>query len=160
MSSEQPVGQSVSKYIPVRLRRQAIGVGGLAVAAVVMAITGGLRGAVVAGLIFSVGLVVPAPIAFGVGVAGLLAIDGVSVATAVVAGAGLGAVFVDQNGGTASRNHLTSVAIVGVILSSVTVWLLSQWSLQAVVFGVSACIAGGVYVIHRYERVTLGLVSQ
>lgn len=142
------------------MRRHAVGIGGLAVAAAVMAIAGGLRGAVGGGLIFSVGLVVPAPIAFGVGVAGLLAIDGVSLPAAALAGVGLGAVFVDQIGEPTSRSLLTTVVIVGISLSSVTAGLLSEWSLQAVVLGVSGSIVGGIYVIHRYERVTLGLASQ
>lgn len=160
MNSEQAVKEDTTPAMLLRIRRHAVGIGGLAVAAAVMAIVGGLRGAIVGGLTFGVGLVVPAPMAFGVGVAGLLAIDEVSLPAAALAGVGLVAVFIDQIGETTTRNLLITVAIIGVILSSATAWGLSEWSLQAVVLGVAGSIAGGIYVIHRYERVTLGLVSQ
>lgn len=144
----------------ITLTRGPVGIAGLVVAAGIIGFLNGSLGIAVGGVVLAIGLVTPAPLAFGVGVAGLLVSTDSSLVPLTIGGIALASVFVDQAmTSPTDSNLLAAIGLIGVILAGVTGALLTVWPIPIVAVTITLGVAGSVYLIHRYERVTLGLVS-
>lgn len=138
---------------PVRL-------GGLLLITVALTLLAGWTGLVIGIIVIGVGVVAPAPVAFGVGGASLLSGTAGDPLSYALGALGLMAVLVDPAvGAPTGRRVLAATAGVGVVGGASTYALLTVWSLPAVTIAVSVSVALMMYALHRYERVTLGLVA-
>jgi len=133
----------------------------MVIAAGVIAVLNGAVGLAVGGAVVALGLITAAPVAFGAGVAGLFDQPRDRSRLAHDRGACLLlAVLVDPAVGTPTgRRALVAAAGISLMIGAGTYSLLAVWSLPAVTVGLVLSVALIMYAIHRYERVTLGLVS-
>ncbi|WP_435100205.1 hypothetical protein [Halorubrum sp. N11] len=142
-----------------RLRR-AVRLAGLVLVVAALTLLAGWTGLLIGLGVVGIGVVAPAPVAFGVGGASLLVGstgDPLVYALGVV---GLMAVLVDPAvGAPTGRRVLAVTAAGGIVIAAVTFGLLTVWSLPVVTAVVSGTVALIMYALHRYERVMLGLVS-
>lgn len=144
----------------ITLTRGPVGIAGLVVTAGIIGYLNGSLGIAVGGAVLAIGLVTPAPLAFGVGVAGLLVSSEPSLVPLIIGGIALAGVFVDQAmTSPTDTDLLAAIGLIGGVLAGVTAALLTVWSVPIVAVTVTLGVAGSVYLIHRYEQVTLGLVS-
>jgi len=142
------------------LTRRPVRIVGVVIAAGVIAVLNGTIGLAIGGVVVAVGLVTAPPVAFGAGVAGLLISPEIDPVLHTVGALGLLAVLVDPAVGTPTgRRTLMATAGVGLVIGAGTYSVLALWSLPAVTVGLVLSVALIMYAIHRYERVTLGLVS-
>lgn len=140
--------------------RRPVRIAGLVIAAAVIALLNGAVGLAIGGAVIAVGLVTAAPVAFGAGVAGLLISPEIDPVLHAVGALALLAVLVDPAvGAPTGRRVLVATVGVSVVIGAGTYSLLTVWSLPAVTVGLALSVALIMYAIHRYERVTLGLVS-
>lgn len=157
--SDDTGGPQPSERTQLVLRRGRVGIIGLGVTAGLIGLVDGLSGMLVGAVVLGIGLVTPAPVAFGIGVAGLLMSSGLSPVVTALSGVALFSVLLDHDDAPLGDSQFlirVVIAASGLLLG--TGLLLSVWSLQAVTVAVSCVVAFCVYLIHRYERVTLGLV--
>lgn len=140
--------------------RRPVRIAGLVIVAAVIALLNGVVGLAIGSIVITVGLVTAAPVAFGAGVAGLLISPGIDPILHAVGTLALLAVLVDPAmGAPTGRRVLVAAVGVSVVIGAGTYTLLTLWSLPAVTVGLALSVALIMYAIHRYERVTLGLVS-
>jgi len=133
----------------------------MVIAAGVIAVLNGAVGLAVGGAVVALGLITAAPVAFGgAGVAGLLISPEIDPVLHTIGALALLAVLVDPAVGTPTgRRALVAAAGISLMIGAGTYSLLAVWSLPAVTVGLVLSVALIMYAIHRYERVTLGLVS-
>lgn len=153
----------VRSWRQVQVQRGPIGIGGVVIAAGICAVVGGLRGVLIGVGVLIGGIVTPAPIGFGLGLAGVLTVAGPAPLLEGAAGIVLTAVFIDEATtypAVPAQRVLIGTAVAGTALTGTTLVLLRSWSLGLVAVMLLTLTGGGVYVIHRYERVSLGLESE
>ncbi|OYR53877.1 hypothetical protein DJ73_06125 [Halorubrum sp. Ea1] len=142
-----------------RLRRP-VRLVGLALVVAALALLAGWTGLLIGLGVVGIGVVAPAPVAFGVGGASLLVGSAGDPFVYALGTVGLMAVLVDPAvGAPTGRRVLAATAGGGIVIATVTYGLLTVWSLPAVTVVVSGTVVLMMYALHRYERVMLGLVS-
>lgn len=145
--------------VSTRLRRP-VRVGGLVILAAALALLAGWTGLVIGMVVVVIGVMTPAPVAFGVGAVSLLVGTPVTPLGGSLAAVGLFAVLVDPAvGAKAGQRVIATTAFVAGVLSGVAYGLDTVWSLPAVTIALAGTVALILYALHRYERVRLGLVS-
>lgn len=150
------VGDAINRHV----QHGPIGIGCLLLVGLLLAVTNGAAGLVVGSLVVAIALVATPVVAFSLAIAGLLLVEpNAPLIHGIGALAAVGILAADVvTYPTGWRTLAVSVAA-GVVLGGITMGLLVGWSVLYAAAGVSLCVAVTVYVIHRYEQVTLGLVS-
>ena len=148
------------RVVGLTLTRRPVRIAGMVIAAGVIAVLNGAVGLAVGGAVVALGLITAAPVAFGAGVAGLLISPEIDPVLHTIGALALLAVLVDPAVGTPTgRRALVAAAGISLMIGAGTYSLLAVWSLPAFTVGLVLSVALIMYAIHRYERVTLGLVS-
>lgn len=134
---------------------------GLLLVTAALALLAGWTGLVVGLVVSGIGVVAPAPVAFGVGGVSLLVGTADEPLVYVLGAIGLLAVLVDPAVGAPTGRRVLAATAGGSVMIGVAIYgLLAVWSLPAVTIAVSLSIALIMYALHRYERVMLGLVTE
>ena len=143
-----------------RLQRGPAGIAGVVIAAGGCALFGGVSGILASIGVLIGGLLTSTAVGFGVALAGVLVLAETAPVVAGVVGVGLGSVFVDA-GVTSprpTRRYILGGMIgTGVALGAMTMLLLENWSLGQVAGVLTLVVSGGIYALHRYTRVVLGI---
>lgn len=147
--------------VTTRIRHGIVGSACILLVGGVLAATSGVTGIVLGSVVVITALLATPVFAFSITTVGLLAvgtIDPVVHALGVLAAIGvLASGTVEYPTGWET---LTMSVAVGIVLTGLTGALLIEGSVLAATVGVSLSVTGIVYVLHRYEQVTLGLVSE
>jgi len=133
----------------------------VAVAAVALVATGGLRGVLVAAALVGVWLLAGAPYAFVVGQVGLVVwLDGGLTATSAAQAALIAMLAVDVATGRSTDIAVETVGVTGAAVGGLLAIYLSAEGtiLTAGLLLVATGLA--VYTVHRYERLALDLVGE
>lgn len=142
-----------------RLRRP-VRLVGLVLVVVALTLLAGWTGFLIGLGVVGIGVMAPAPVAFGVGGASLLVGSAGDPFSYALGAVGLMAVLVDPAvGAPTGRRVLAATVGGGIVIAAITYGLLTVWSLPAVTVVVSGTVVLIMYALHRYERVMLGLVS-
>lgn len=154
------VSSSVKKWSSAHWQRGLLGLAGLAIAAGACVIGSGLVGAIIGTSILLVGVVAPTSIAFGTGVAGLIATTGNAPTVGALGAVGLFAIFIEDATDTPPPSRiLVPLLIVSAVLVASSLFLRTIWPLVVVLGVLAGTIGTTLYLVHRYERVMLGLES-
>lgn len=157
-SQAQPT-TTTQMAMSTRLRRP-VRLVGLALVTAALALLAGWPGLLLGVGVVVIGVVAPAPVAFGVGAASLFVGTAGHPLSYTLGAVGLLAVLVDPAvGAPTGRRVLAATAGGGIAIGVATYGLFTVWSLPAVTVTVAGTVALMMYALHRYERVLLGLVS-
>lgn len=143
-------------------RRQptAFGVVGLLLVVAAFSITGGPAGVAAGIALFVAGLVVPAIWVFALGQAALLAVSSSPMRLQILAVEGALFLVVLAATARAASSDVVSVSLLLFGLLGTAVWLgVPQVGLHATAAGLGIGLALAGYLVHRYERVVLGLAG-
>lgn len=143
-----------------RLRSSPLGTVGLLAAAAALAVTGGIDGIIAGAALFGVGLVAPPIITFGFGQAAFLAV--VPSPTPVQLTAVNVPLFIAFVGTVAAeRLRLLGGALALFAPLGTMTWLATtHYGPLTAAPGLLLAVGLGSYLLHRYERVTLGLAGE
>lgn len=145
------------------IRRGPIGATGVVIAAGSCVLFAGQPGVVAGVGVLVGGLLLPAPVAFGVALAGVLLLAEPASLVGVGVGATLMSIFVDvaiTYPQPVRRHILIGMLTAGLILGAVTATTVGSWPLGQVSGVVGVTIGGSIYVFHRLTRVKLGLETE
>lgn len=141
-------------------RRRPVRLVGLGLVTAALTLLAGWTGLLLGVGVVVIGVLAPAPVAFGVGAASLVVGTTGHPLSYALGAVGLLAVLVDPAvGAPTGRRVLAATAGGGIVIGSATYGLLTVWSLPVVTVTVAGTVALMMYALHRYERVLLGLVS-
>lgn len=157
--SQSQIPQTMTEQVWGSRFRRPVRLAGLVLVASALTLFAGWTGLLIGLGVIGIGVVAPAPVAFGVGGASLLIGSAGDPLVYALGTVGLMAVLVDPAvGAPTGRRVLAATAGGGIVIAAITYGLLTVWSLLAVTVIVSGIVVLMMYALHRYERVMLGLV--